>query len=218
MIGPILNMNQPPNNHKISTLGYGSEALERVGRMLLRLIGWRVEAALPAESKLVLIVAPHTSNWDLPIGLICAFAMGLMRNWRIGYLAKDSAVRWPVIGDVMRWFGAIPINRRAANNLVEQMAAIFRQHDRLLLGIAPEGTRKKTPYWKSGFYHIALKARVQIALAYLDYGRKVGGVGPTIMPTGNMEADLEIIRQFYAGIVGKFPHQFGEIQFKPSDI
>jgi 1-acyl-sn-glycerol-3-phosphate acyltransferase len=210
-------MSQSTTNHNFSTIGYDSKLLERLGQFLLRLIGWRVEAGLPTESKFVLIVAPHTSNWDLPIGLICAFAIGLMRNWRVGYMAKDSAVRWPVIGRVMKWFGAIPINRRAANNLVEQMAAVFRQHDRLLLGIAPEGTRKKTSYWKSGFYHIALKARVPIALAFLDYRRKVGGVGPTIVPSGNIEADLEIIRQFYAGIVGKFPHQFGEIQFKPSD-
>ncbi|MBI3241173.1 MAG: lysophospholipid acyltransferase family protein [Chloroflexi bacterium] len=205
-------------NHKISTLGYGSGALQRLGQFLLRLIGWKVDAQLPADSKVVLIVAPHTSNWDLPIGLICAFAIGLMRNWHIGYMVKDSATRWPVIGQVIRWFGAIPINRSAAQNVVDQMVAAFKQYDRLLLGITPEGTRKKVAYWKSGFYQIALKAQVPIALAYLDYGRKVGGVGPTIVPTGNMEADLEIIRQFYAGIAGKFPHQFGEIQFRPNGL
>ncbi len=210
-------MNSPTDTHKISTLGYGSTILQRLGQFLLRLIGWRVDAHLPPDSKLVLIVAPHTSNWDLPIGLISAFAIGLMRNWQIGFMAKDSAVRWPVIGQIIRWFGAIPINRHSANNIVDQMVASFKQYDRLLLAITPEGTRKKMPYWKSGFYQIALKAQVPIALAYLDYRRKVAGVGPTMILSGNVEADLEAIRQFYSSVIAKFPHHVGEIKFKPTD-
>jgi len=188
----------------------------RIARGLLRLIGWQIEGDLPDAPKFVLIVFPHTSNWDVPIGLICGHALGLLSGWPYGYMVKDSAIRWPVIGRVLRALGGIPINRRSANHLVEQIAAILRQSDRLMLAITPEGTRKKTAYWKTGFYHIAREAQVPIVLAFLDYARKVGGIGPTILPSGDIETDFEIIRQFYAGVTAKFPHEVGEVRIKTS--
>jgi len=187
----------------------------RIARGLLRLIGWQIEGDLPDAPKFVLIVAPHTSNWDVPIGLICAYALGLLNGWPYGYMVKDSAVRWPVLGALIRWLGGIPINRRAANNVVEQMADFLRARDRFMLAITPEGTRKKTAYWKTGFYHIACQAQIPIVLAFLDYARKVGGIGPVLLPSGDIEADFEIIRKFYAGVTARFPHEFGEVRAKP---
>jgi 1-acyl-sn-glycerol-3-phosphate acyltransferase len=128
----------------------------------------------------------------------------------IRFMGKDSLFRGP-LGPLMRSLGGIPVNRRERTNLVDLMAAKFEEYDGLIVGIAPEGTRRKTSHWKSGFYYIALKAHVPIMMAYLDYGNKVIGVGPGFTPSGNIHADFEIIREFYAGIKGKVPKNQGEI-------
>ena len=112
----------------------------------------------------------------------------------------------------MRSFGVIPVNRRGNNNLVDQIAARFAEHDELIIGISPEGTRSKTSRWRTGFYYIALKADVPIVMAYLDYKNKVCGLGPSIKPTGDIQADFEIIREFYSGIDGKFPDKQSVIE------
>lgn len=194
--------------------GCGS-GLQRFARFLLRLMGWQMDARLPEAPKFVLIVAPHTSNWDVFIGLVCVTAVGMTSKWRIGFLVKQSAAHWPVLGRMVRRFGAIPVDRGSPHRVVERMAAVFGRHDRLILGMAPEGTRKKVPYWKTGFYQIAVRAGVPIALGYLDYQRRIAGIGPVLTPCGDPEADLEIIRKFYAGIVCKHPGNAGEIRFKP---
>ena len=203
--------------YPLSVAGNGQHPVQRVARFLLPLVGWSVEGDLPDAPKFVIVVAPHTSNWDVPVGLLCAYALGLLFPWPYGFMVKAPVFRWPLVGPLVRWLGGIPIDRRAPNNVVDQMADAFQQHERLMLAITPEGTRKKTTYWKSGFYHIALKARVPIVLAYLDYGRKVSGLGPTIWPSGDADADLELIRDFYAGVTAKFPHQFGEVRFRPQE-
>jgi 1-acyl-sn-glycerol-3-phosphate acyltransferase len=188
--------------------------LQKFARWLLRLIGWRVEGALPLHlDKFVIIVAPHTSNWDFVIGLICAYALGLLFRWPYGIMAKSSAFRGPM-GTVMRALGCIPIDRSAAQNVVEQMVAVFEQRERLMLVIAPEGTRKKTNYWKSGFYRIALGAHVPVVMATLDFGRKLGRIGPAFMPSGDLQADTPQLRDFYSTVIARHPHKVGEIQFK----
>jgi 1-acyl-sn-glycerol-3-phosphate acyltransferase len=111
----------------------------------------------------------------------------------------------------MRSLGGIPVNRRERNNLVDQIAAKFEEFDDLIIGLAPEGTRRRVSHWKTGFYYIALKAKVPIAMAYLDYGNRIIGVGPNFMPSGDLNADFEIIREFYSGVVGKNPNAQGEI-------
>jgi len=189
--------------------------MQRFGQFLARLISWQVEGDLPAAPKLVVIVYPHTSNWDLPIGLICGYGLGLLSGWPYGFMVKDSALRWPVLGRLLRAIGGIGINRRAAGSVVDEMAAVFAQRERLLLAITPEGTRKKTGHWKTGFYYIALKAQVPIGLAYLDYARRACGVGPLIQPSGDIEADFELMRQFYASVTPKFPHEAGRIEIRP---
>jgi len=198
----------------MATLGYKYASPQRFANFLLPLIGWKVESYLPDVRQCVLIVAPHTSNWDLPIGLVCAHALGLFERWQVAYMAKHTLFRGP-LGLFMSLTGGIPINRTAAHSVVDQMADAFRTHDRLMLAITPEGTRKRTGYWKSGFYYIAMKTGAPIVPAFLDYGRRVGGLGSPLMPSGDIDADLALLRQFFSKITAKFPHQVGEVQFKP---
>ncbi|MGH8504447.1 MAG: 1-acyl-sn-glycerol-3-phosphate acyltransferase, partial [Stenotrophobium sp.] len=138
-----------------------------LGRLVLWLMGWRVEGAIPNLKKMVLIGAPHTSNRDGVIGLTTMMAIGL----RAGTMIKDSAFKG-IIGLILRWFGAIPINRRSPKGVVEQSIDAFNNNPALLLLIAPEGTRSNAIEWKRGYYHIALGAKVPILPAAADYKRK----------------------------------------------
>jgi 1-acyl-sn-glycerol-3-phosphate acyltransferase len=161
-----------------------------------------MEGRLPDISKCVMIAAPHTSNWDLPIMLFFAFAF----KTKLFFMVKDAIFVWP-FGLLFRWLGGIPIDRSKRNGVVEQSIRAFRENATLILVVPPSGTRSKVEYWKTGFYHIASGARVPILLGFLDYRRKVGGVGPTIIPTGNIENDMKTIRTFYAGITAKHPEK-----------
>ena len=176
----------------------------------LKLCGWRVEGALPPLSKFVLIAAPHTSNWDFPLMLAAAFVYRVKLYW----LGKHTLFRGP-FGVLFRWLGGIPIDRRAAQDLVAQAVAQFAQAEHFVLAVPPEGTRQKVRRWKTGFYYIALGAGVPVVLGFLDYRRKVAGFGPTLMPTGDLTADLHSIRAFYANVTGKYPAQFGEAALDP---
>ena len=190
-------------------LAYGlqkSPISQRLAHIILRLIGWRTHAIRPHTSRYVIIGAPHTSNWDFGLMLLLMAAEQLP----IRFMGKDSLFRGP-LGPLMRSLGGIPVNRRERNNLVDQIVAKFEEYDELIIGLAPEGTRSKSSHWKTGFYYIALKAKVPIAMAYLDYGNKIIGVGPHFMPSGDLQVDFEIIREFYTGIVGKNPKKQGKI-------
>jgi len=190
-------------------LAYGlqkSPISQRLARITLRLIGWRTHAIRPHTSRYVIIGAPHTSNWDFGLMLLLMAAEQLP----IRFMGKDSLFRGP-LGPVMRSLGGIPVNRREHTNLVDQLVAKFDEVDDLIVAITPEGTRSKVSHWKTGFYYIALEAKVPIAMAYLDYGNKIVGVGPNFMPSGDLKADFEIIREFYTGVVGKNPKKQGKI-------
>jgi 1-acyl-sn-glycerol-3-phosphate acyltransferase len=192
------------------TLAYGiprSPIAQRIAHYILRLIGWRTHAIRPRKPSYVLIGAPHTSNWDFALMLLLMGAEQLP----IRFMGKDSLFRGP-LGPLMRALGGIPVNRQERTKLVDQIASKFEEYDELIIGIAPEGTRSKVAHWKTGFYYIALKAQVPIAMAYLDYGNKIIGVGPNFMPSGDLQADFEIIREFYSGIQGKNPKRQGEIR------
>lgn len=179
--------------------------LRGLSRAFLRLNGWTVEGALPPEAtKSVFIAAPHTSNWDLPYTLMVAFSLRLNIYW----MGKASIFRWP-FGPLMRWLGGIAVERSRSNNLVaESAAAIVEADGPVQLVVPPEGTRGRTRHWKTGFYFIALQAQVPIVLAYMDYQRKVSGLGPIFRPTGDLEADMAAIKRFYAPIKGRRADQF----------
>jgi 1-acyl-sn-glycerol-3-phosphate acyltransferase len=180
-------------------------ALRALSVTFLKLNGWTVEGSLPPEArKSVFIAAPHTSNWDLPYTLMVAFALRLNIYW----MGKASIFRFP-FGPLMRWLGGIAVVREKTNNLVAASAQAIEEADgSLQLVVPPEGTRGKTRHWKTGFYFIAQQAKVPIVLAYMDYHRKVSGIGPIFQPTGDVEADLAAIKQFYAPIKGRNADQF----------
>lgn len=174
-----------------------------LGQTWLRLHGWRLEGAVPQPQRFVLLLVPHTSNWDA----VYMLAMGFVYGIRIEWMVKDTLFV-PPMGWLLRALGGIPIDRRASNGVVGQMIEAFARRDSLILGIPPEGTRTRGEYWKSGFYEIARAAKVPIVLGYLDFGRKVGGMGPTLIPTGDVVADMDRIRAFYEGMNGLHPGEF----------
>jgi 1-acyl-sn-glycerol-3-phosphate acyltransferase len=192
-------------HHTIFDTPVVNTLLRLISTAFLRLTGWKVVGTLPANAaKSVLIAAPHTSNWDLPYTLMVAFALRLNVYW----MGKASLFRPPYRG-VMMWLGGIPVDRAQSNNLVAaSSAAILQATGPLQLIVPPEGTRSGTRYWKTGFYYMAAGAGVPIVLAYLDYEKKVGGLGPIFQTTGDIEADMLAIKAFYAGVKGKNADQF----------
>ena len=192
-------------HHTIFDTPVVNTLLRVVSRATLRLTGWTIEGSLPAHAaKSVLIAAPHTSNWDLPYTLMLAFSLRL----RVYWMGKQSLFRAP-FGGVMRWLGGIPVNREQSSNLVASSAQAMRAaKGPMQLIVPPEGTRGKTRHWKTGFYYIAQEAGVPIVLAFVDYGRKVGGLGPVFEPTGDLDADMATMKACYAPIKGKNADQF----------
>lgn len=178
------------------------QILTAVSWLFLKLIGWKLEGRPPTEPKYVLIAVPHTTNWDFPITLAMAFVF----DFEIFWMGKDSLFKgWK--GPVMRWMGGIAIDRSSSNNVVEQTIEAFNNNERLVVTIPPEGTRSKVDKWKTGFYYIAVGAKVPVGMGYLDYKRKVGGFKPTFYPTGDADKDIAEMRKVYAGISGKFSDQ-----------
>jgi len=167
---------------------------------LLKISRWRTEGTLPNIPKFVMIAAPHTSNWDFPIMMFIIFKM----RGKLYWMGKDTLFRKPFEG-FFKWLGGIPIDRSRSSNVVGQMIDKFHETDRLILTISPSGTRKRVEKWKSGFYHIASRAKVPVVLGFLDFKRKTGGIGPVVTLTGDMEQDMKGIRAFYSNIEGKYP-------------
>ena len=174
------------------------EILRAVCLGIYYLCGWRFDGALPETRKFLVIAAPHSSNWDLPLALCVAMHFRVRLHW----MGKASLFK-PPFGWFMRLLGGVPVERSTSNNAVDQMVERFNEKDRFILAVLPEGTRAAVKEWKTGFYHMARGAGVPIVLAFLDYRRKVGGVGEALAPTGDYEADLARMKAFYAGVTGK---------------
>lgn len=169
-----------------------------IGRSVLRLGGWRVVGPLPDVSKLVLIVAPHSSNWDG----IWGFAAKLALGFEVKVLGKAQLFWWP-LGPLLRRLGVIPIDRSSPQGTVGQAVDMIRRADRIWYAITPEGTRKRVEKWKSGFWKIAHEARVPILPAYFHYPEKRIGIGPLFATSGDMAADIAALRGWYAPWIGK---------------
>lgn len=166
-----------------------------IGRAILRLTGWRVDPVIPDLPKFVAIAAPHSSAWDFIVGIAFVFALRLDAR----FIGKAELFRGP-LGVLMRWLGGMPVDRTRPQGVVEQTIAIFDSSDKLIVALAPEGTRKPVEKWKTGFYRIAVAAKVPIVPAYFDNGRRTVGLGPPFHPTGDAEADVATLRAFYAKI------------------
>lgn len=177
----------------------GWRLARRIGRRALAAARWRVVGEVPDLAKAVIIVAPHTSNWDFPVGVAAMLALDL----ELTFLGKHTLFEGP-LAPLMRGLGGIPVDRsHPGSGVVEEMAARFRAADRLLLALSPEGTRSTVDRWKTGFYRIAAAAEVPIVAVALDWGRREIRFGPVVAPSGDLERDLAVFQQFFAGAHGK---------------
>lgn len=174
-----------------------------LGRVSYTLTGWKMVGQLPDIPKFVLIVAPHTSNWDFFVGVGALFGLGL----RLSFLGKDS-IFIPPFGQILRWLGGMPVDRSISRDRVAEMVDAFNSHDRLIFGLTPEGTRKKVTEWRTGFYHVALGAKVPIVPVAFDYGKKALIIGEPFYPTGNAAADIAKLRAWFAKVTPKRPENF----------
>ncbi|OFW65692.1 MAG: hypothetical protein A2Z12_06795 [Actinobacteria bacterium RBG_16_68_21] len=182
---------------------------QRLWRGVLRVFGWRLVGEFPYPRRFIVIGAPHTSNWDFPLGMLAARGFGL----KISFIGKASLFRRP-FGWFFRWFGGIPVDRSQPTGVVEQAAAAFDGGIDRILVIAPEGTRSRTDTWRSGFYHIARAAGVAIIPAAIDADRREVRVGAPIESTGDVVADMDRVRVFYEGINGIRPERQGLIRLR----
>lgn len=183
--------------------------MQKLAGFLLRALGWRYHMPSPPAKKYVLIGAPHTSNWDFAVGLLGLWALGIRARW----LGKKELFR-PPLGWLLRLLGGIPVDRSRRNNLVDSVAEIFQREEAIVILITPEGTRGRAPYWRTGFYYMARKAGVPIALGYVDFRKKEVGIGGYLWPSGDIKRDFEVIRAFYQDKVGLRPEKQGPIRIR----
>lgn len=170
----------------------------------MRLFGWETDGSIPKEvNQAILIFAPHTSYWDFVIGRMTYVGS----RFKIRVLIKKEVFFFP-LGPILKLFGAIPVARGKKNNMVDQVKKLFVKHPSVLVLITPEGSRKLVKQWKKGFYLIAMEAQVPIALSFIDYRKKTGGVGPIFYPTGDFEKDMELIYNFYKDKTPRHPEKF----------
>lgn len=173
---------------------------QKVARWLLKTLGWQVRGELPNVKKLVVAVAPHTSNWDFVLTMAASLAMGV----QISFLGKHSIFVWPL----KKWllaFGGIPVERSQHHGMVGQIVQEFAKRDQLIFGVSPEGTRKKVERWKSGFWHIAREAQVPIQLVGIDFASKQIVFGPTLTASTDFASDLAQMRVFFQQMTAKYP-------------
>jgi len=181
------------NNSFLRSIFYG---FANVALFILR---WKTRGRMPDIKKFILIAAPHSSNWDFIFFLLIIFKFQIPVHW----IAKESMFIWP-FKRLLQRLGGIPINRSEKSNLVAAMVDTFDQADRLVVTIAPSGTRKNVTHWKTGFYQIANQADIPIVCGFVDYRLRTGGIGPVILPTGDMDADMETIKIFYKDKSGRY--------------
>lgn len=190
--------------------------MKLIAKIILKIWGWKLNGIIPpGVDKCVVIAAPHTSNVDFFVGRLAYFAIGV----KLTFLIKKEVFVFP-IGGILRAWGGIAVDRGKNNNMIDQVVELFNQTDSLYVLITPEGTRKLSNRWKKGFYLIAQRANVPIAMGYADYAKKEAGVGPVIYPSGNYEEDLKIIQDFYRHITARYPENFNltpQKEIKPNE-
>ena len=183
--------------------------LKNFSKFILNLVGWHVDVIMPEEKKFIMIGAPHTTNWDLPLGLLCFWSVQIKITW----VAKKQLFFGP-LNYFFRKLGGIPVDRSIHTGFIKQIANQFDEHEEMIIGLTPEGTRSRSEYWKTGFYYIAQEANIPICLAYVDFPSRTIGFGKMLYPSGDIEKDFEIIKTFYQDKRGKFPEKQGAIRIK----
>lgn len=198
---PLAPVMIPPLGDAVARRG---NALSRAaGRLALRLTGWRIEGEFPNLRQFVVIVAPHTSNWDFFVGVMAMFAIG----FRGTFLGKHQAFRWPA-GPVMRWLGGIPVDRSSPHNVVQQTIDYFHTRPQMLLALSPEGTRRKLEAWRTGFWYVAKGAGVPIVPAAFDYPERRVRIFAPVMPSDDIDADIAQLHGFFDARMARHPEQY----------
>tara|TARA_B110000438_G_scaffold89932_1_gene89444 strand:+ start:662 stop:1258 length:597 start_codon:yes stop_codon:yes gene_type:complete len=197
-----MNLNEPRRCNPLAQL---------LGQLVLSVFGWRKAGQVPSARNIVIIAAPHTTNWDFIFLLAAAYSFGISVNW----LGKDSLFRSP-LGSILRFLGGVPVDRSKRNNLVQSLSAQIEHGSGIALVIPPSGTRRKTEHWKSGFYRIAEAAQIPLVCGYLDYQKKEAGLGLAFLPS-DLSQDMNRIREFYEPIVGKYPENKSRIRLREED-
>lgn len=175
---------------------------QRLATAILNLLGWKIVGQSPTIPQAVLIVAPHTSSWDFPLGVLARAAI----NRRIRFIGKASLFR-PPFGFLFRWLGGFPVARTVSQDTVSFVVQMFRDNPEFLFALSPEGTRKYTPNIRTGFYQIALQAKVPIVMVGFDFGRKEVQIQAPFQPTGNKKEDFEVILNYFRTVKGYYPEQ-----------
>lgn len=184
----------------------------RLARWAFGIAGWRLEGRAPSHPHCIILGAPHTTNWDLALALLTGAGLGFRLRW----LGKDSMFRG-LVGTALRWVGGIPVDRSSRTGLVQSLVDRMKAEREFMLCIAPEGTRKYTDHWKSGFYRVALAADIPVILGFCSYDRKVVGLGPAVRLTGDVDADMTKIAAFYADKRGKHRANESLVRLRPED-
>ena len=169
--------------------------------LIFKILGWRVSGQMPDIPKFIVAVAPHTSNWDFPVGLA---ARSILRIHKAQFLGKSQLFK-PPFGWFFRWLGGHPVDRTTSHDMVDQVVRIFDRHEKFILALAPEGTRKKVSKLKTGFYFIAKGAKVPIVPVGFDFARKEVVIAEPMYATDSVENDMETLLEFYRSIKGKNP-------------
>ena len=177
-----------------------------ISKALLRMAGWTVGPMCEDVPKCVICVAPHTSNWDFIVGKLLYTALG--RN--ASFLIKKDWFFFP-FNLFFSWLGGVPVDRQKHTSVTDQMVEVFNKRKIFQLAITPEGTRKRAEEWKKGFYYIAQKAQVPIMIAYFDYAKKEAGIKGLFYPTGDVEKDIQTIREYYRGVTACHPENFVQV-------
>ena len=178
--------------------------IKELSSLILKTFGWSLMKGLPeGTKKCILIVAPHTSNWDFVIGRLCFNVLDIPTK----FLMKKEVFIWP-FSILLKKLGGISVNRNGSNNVIKEVAHLYSQYDELIVTLTPEGTRKLSTKWKKGFYYISELAKIPVAVAYIDYGKKECGIEFCFTPTGDFEKDFEPVRALYLNKTAKFPENF----------
>ena len=174
-----------------------------LGRNVLRILGWRVIGEVPNLKKIILIGAPHTSNWDFVIAMATLLGLNIKMNW----MAKHTIFKFG-FKTLLEWLGGIPTNRLQPDLIVRNVTKLMQKEGSMVLGLTPEGTRKKVKTWKTGFLRFAKNLECPILMVGLNFPEKLVVIGETFYPTGNNEKDLLAIQTYYQQFKGKKPDQF----------
>lgn len=183
-----------------------------IGKLWLKVFGWEAVGEVPNIPRAVFVAHPHTTGWDLPFTLAVAWSLRMNVSW----IGKHTLFKGP-LRFFFRALGGVPVDRRQRNNQVQAIADAIRNEKAVFLTIAPSGTRERRDHWKSGFYHISRESGAPLLLAFMDYGKKRGGLGPVFMPTGDVRKDMDVIRKFYDGVRGKYPQNESVIRLREED-